>query len=264
MPRSLTGRSPTQRQNKYEKSGCFGPGGVIYCYCNTNPRIETRLRTCQTNKSGNRGRKFFSCTNEDEYCSFFLWVDQLENYRYPYGHGGGYVAGEYGDPECCGFEDDEDAFGHADTFGDWTPGSDILARQPYVNLNKKTLYGRSPWRRKRERELDDERDCCGGDDDDYEAYAPSSSWQSRTPSPKKKQKVVTPRPSRTAARASPSPTPAAAAERDSDDKIALMQTQLEKLRREVSALKSQGSPKKKEKSTPSKTKVKKEIILEDD
>lgn len=40
---------------------------AIRCFCDQFPRLKARLRTCQTNRNGNRGRKFWSCANPDEY-----------------------------------------------------------------------------------------------------------------------------------------------------------------------------------------------------
>mgnify|MGYP006919987590 FL=1 len=97
MPRrTLTGKVPKQRSNPYVEHNCFPLDGcesppsprpsvrpsrggrsrgtqltaslaAIRCFCDQFPRLKARLRTCQTNRNGNRGRKFWSCANPDEY-----------------------------------------------------------------------------------------------------------------------------------------------------------------------------------------------------
>ncbi|BGP31092.1 hypothetical protein JCM10296v2_002856 [Rhodotorula toruloides] len=81
--KTLTGKTPTKRENRYKKFNCFEPDGTIYCFCDQHPRLEARLRTCQTNKNGNQGREFWSCANPLEYCDFFIWADELDKYGHP-------------------------------------------------------------------------------------------------------------------------------------------------------------------------------------
>ncbi|GAA6048426.1 zinc finger, GRF-type domain containing protein [Rhodotorula toruloides] len=103
--KTLTGKSPTKRENRYKKFKCFEPDGTIYCFCDQHPRLEARLRTCQTNKNGNQGREFWSCANPLEYCDFFIWADELDKFGHP-----GWPEWSPSDEEDGGGECDDVAF----------------------------------------------------------------------------------------------------------------------------------------------------------
>ncbi|GAA6012146.1 hypothetical protein JCM8202_003218 [Rhodotorula sphaerocarpa] len=136
---TLTGKEPTKRVNKYLKYHCFGALGQIYCFCDTHPRLEARLRTCQTNRNGNRGRNFWSCANAEEYCDFFLWDDQLDMFGYPFAH----LLDWGGEGICC----DDDEAGVWGRYGSWHPSSGLKTPPPSPEKNKKSLTGGTPTKR---------------------------------------------------------------------------------------------------------------------
>ncbi|GAA6008813.1 hypothetical protein JCM11491_003792 [Sporobolomyces phaffii] len=63
--------------NRYLSRGCFGENGEVWCFCNTEPRVEALRRVTRKESSPNLGREFYSCGNwQEPKCEFFLWVDE--------------------------------------------------------------------------------------------------------------------------------------------------------------------------------------------
>ncbi|GAA5955022.1 hypothetical protein JCM3765_003163 [Sporobolomyces pararoseus] len=78
-PLARTNSRPTfgKAANKYISRGCFGDNGEVWCFCNTDPRIEALRRVTRKESSPNLGREFYSCGNwQEPKCDFFLWVDE--------------------------------------------------------------------------------------------------------------------------------------------------------------------------------------------
>ncbi|GAA5986347.1 hypothetical protein JCM10908_003714 [Rhodotorula pacifica] len=220
--RTLTGRVPKQRDNSYSEHNCFLLDGSIVCFCDQYPRLKARLRTCQSNKNGNRGRKFWSCSNPDEYCDFFIWHDELPQKGYTgpalfldsdgeCDHDGGmYDAGEYGDPEC---------------------GGGYGGRQSAVASGNKKANSGSSSSKKRKAVNGYDSDSEEEDEDDVQVGGSSSKSKSKGGSPSKKQKKTPLRRyassgSGTAARTpSPSPSPSSTSHQ--------FQTELARIRAEL-------------------------------
>ncbi|GAA5955628.1 hypothetical protein JCM8115_006807 [Rhodotorula mucilaginosa] len=235
MPRrTLTGKVPKQRSNPYVEHNCFPLDGSIRCFCDQFPRLKARLRTCQTNRNGNRGRKFWSCANPDEYCDFFIWQDELEDKGYNgpallYGYGGdndddGYGLGDRYLEEEAGLYFDECFEGGGAAQLRTPPGSNQNSPQKKKSGgdgNKKVNSA------SKKRKLQDH-----DDDDDVQVVGSSSSQQK-----KKKKKPIrlhnstaARSPSSSSSSESPSPSPRPSSSSSSAHKL---QTELARLRAEL-------------------------------
>ncbi|KAG0662386.1 hypothetical protein C6P46_003332 [Rhodotorula mucilaginosa] len=236
MPRrTLTGKVPKQRSNPYVEHNCFPLDGSIRCFCDQFPRLKARLRTCQTNRNGNRGRKFWSCANPDEYCDFFIWQDELEDKGYNgpallYGYGGdndddGYGLGDRYLEEEAGLYFDECYEGGGAAQLRTPPGSNQNSPQKKKKSggdgNKKVNSA------SKKRKLQDQ-----DDDDDVQVVGSSSSQQK-----KKKKKPIrlhnstaARSPSSSSSSESPSPSPRPSSSSSSAHKL---QTELARLRAEL-------------------------------
>ncbi|GJN89838.1 hypothetical protein Rhopal_002827-T1 [Rhodotorula paludigena] len=145
--KTLTGASPRKRENKYLKYECFGPDGVIYCFCDRTPRREAVRRITQTNRHGNEGRPFYACDDQIEQCDFFLWEDMIPEVGGP--------AHMPGEGHCLDDDDDEGWGGHGGgrTLGDGyiTPptSSQGMSRTPSSDLPKTPAKSKSDKKRAR-------------------------------------------------------------------------------------------------------------------
>lgn len=75
-PVALNGKPMRRRHNEYEEHVCFYPDGTIFCYCPGATRREARVFVAKKNTNGNKGCKFWTCTNQPYACDFFLWDDE--------------------------------------------------------------------------------------------------------------------------------------------------------------------------------------------
>ncbi|GAA5883247.1 hypothetical protein JCM16303_007327 [Sporobolomyces ruberrimus] len=78
-PLARTNSRPTfgKPANRFISRGCFGSNGEVWCFCNTEPRVEALRRVTRKESSPNLGRDFYSCGNwQEPKCEMFLWVDE--------------------------------------------------------------------------------------------------------------------------------------------------------------------------------------------